>query len=45
MVWNCESSKSPEYDGFHFNFIKNMWDLIGWDIIDFVLNFFDTGYF
>ena len=24
VVWCCESSKSPRYDGYNFNFIKKM---------------------
>ena len=44
-VWSCESSKSPGYDGFNFKFIKNMWEVIGGEIVNFVLNFFECGYF
>ena len=44
-IWNCESTKSPGYNEFNFNFIKNMWDVFGGKIVNFVLNFFDNGMF
>lgn len=43
VVWSCDPNKSPSYDGFNIKFIKEMWDVIGTDIVDFVLNFFYLG--
>ncbi|XP_025674208.1 uncharacterized protein [Arachis hypogaea] len=28
-VWDCESSKAPNYDGYNMNFIKRSWDKLG----------------
>lgn len=40
-----EEVKEAVYDGYNFNFIKNMWDVFGGKIVNFVLNFFDNGMF
>ena len=32
-VWQCERSKSPDLDGFNFNFIKKSWDFLKDDIM------------
>ena len=40
-----EEVKEAVYDGYNFNFIKNMWDVIGEEIVDFVLSFFENGVF
>ena len=44
-VWECGSSKSPRYDGYNFNFIKNTWDLLSSDVVCFVVHFFESGCF
>lgn len=44
-VWDCNSHKTPGYDGFDFKFIKRNWDIIGNELIRSVLNFFTSGHF
>ncbi|GKV37864.1 hypothetical protein SLEP1_g45836 [Rubroshorea leprosula] len=34
-VWSCEGSKALGPDGFNFNFIREMWDLIKGDVMGF----------
>ena len=41
-VWCCESSKSLGYDGFNFNFIKQIWDTIEDEFSTFILNFLNV---
>ncbi|GKV23593.1 hypothetical protein SLEP1_g33302 [Rubroshorea leprosula] len=42
-IWECGSSKAPGPDGFNFRFIKEMWEDIKVDIINFVQEFYKTG--
>ncbi|GKV28743.1 hypothetical protein SLEP1_g37755 [Rubroshorea leprosula] len=42
-IWDCGSSKSPGPDGFNFRFIKEMWEDIKSEIIDFVQEFHRLG--
>ena len=44
-VWSCDPSKAAGYDGFNINFIKKMWVDIGADISNFIIQFFEHGYF
>ena len=39
-VQNCDSSKALGYDGFHMNFIKNMWHELEFDMVRFIYDFF-----
>ena len=38
-VWSCGSDKSPGPDGFNFKFIKQFWDIIKFDFLNFLMNF------
>nr|XP_025611325.1 uncharacterized protein LOC112703925 [Arachis hypogaea] len=42
-VWNCESSKTPESDGYNMNFIKKCWTEIGMEFTAAVMKFFETA--
>ncbi|GKV25193.1 hypothetical protein SLEP1_g34663 [Rubroshorea leprosula] len=42
-IWECGSSKAPGPDGFNFSFIKEMWEDIKVEIINFVQEFYKTG--
>ncbi|XP_015964261.1 uncharacterized protein LOC107488078 [Arachis duranensis] len=42
-VWDCESSKAPESDGYNMKFIKRCWDEIGTKFIAAVTSFFQTA--
>ncbi|XP_025638493.1 uncharacterized protein [Arachis hypogaea] len=42
-VWDCESSKAPESDGYNMNFIKKCWDEIGNEFTAAILNFFQCS--
>jgi len=42
-VWQCEGLKSPNRDGFNFNFIKGNWETINEDIQQAIQSFEDTG--
>ncbi|GKU91868.1 hypothetical protein SLEP1_g5682 [Rubroshorea leprosula] len=42
-IWDCDSSKEPGPDGFHFNFIKKNWEIIKREVIDFIKEFHDKG--
>jgi len=42
-VWQCEGSKSPEPDGFNFNFIKKSWEFLKDDIMAALTLFHETG--
>ena len=44
-IHSCDSSKSPGYDGFNFNFIKKFWSEFEEEICSFIYNFFETGHF
>nr|XP_025607659.1 uncharacterized protein LOC112701072 [Arachis hypogaea] len=41
-VWDCESSKTPGYDGYNINFIKKCWGEIGSDFTKAVMDFFQS---
>jgi len=41
-VWDCDPSKAPGYDWYNFKFVRMMWDIIGSDIIKFVVEFFTS---
>lgn len=45
VVWCCDPSKDPAYDGYNFKFIKEMWEVTGDEIISFVTDFFTTCQF
>ncbi|GKV03088.1 hypothetical protein SLEP1_g15456 [Rubroshorea leprosula] len=38
-VWNCDSTKAPGPDGFTFGFIKNEWEVIKANIMEFLKDF------
>ncbi|GKU96376.1 hypothetical protein SLEP1_g9618 [Rubroshorea leprosula] len=42
-VWNCDSTKAPGPDGFTFGFIKNEWEVIKADIMNYVRDFHTNG--
>ena len=42
-VWSCETSKVPGFDGFNMNFIRKMWDIVGVEFTNIVLDFFITS--
>ena len=42
-VWACGTDKAPGFDGFNFNFIREMWEVLQDEIYDLVLNFFVNG--
>ncbi|GKB00187.1 RNA-directed DNA polymerase, eukaryota, partial [Tanacetum coccineum] len=44
-VWDCGENKSPDPDGFTFEFFRHFWDLIGSDLCAAVNCFFDSGSF
>lgn len=44
-VWSCDSLKAPGYNGFNMKFVKECWDIIGKDIIQFIKGFFEIGKF
>jgi len=41
-VWQCEGSKSPDPDGFNFNFIKKSWEYIKDEIVKALALFHET---
>ncbi|XP_057755633.1 uncharacterized protein LOC130974800 [Arachis stenosperma] len=42
-VWDCDSSKAPECDGYNMNFIKRCWDEIEPEFTAAVIGFFQTS--
>lgn len=44
-MWSRDPNKVPRYDGFNIRFIKEIQDIIGTDVIDFVRSFFLIGEF
>ena len=44
-VYSCDPAKAPGPDGYNLNFIRRMWDVIGSDFVNSVLNFFISGSF
>jgi len=42
-VWSCDSTKSPDPDGFNFGFIKFCWDVIKKDVLSAVMDFTVSG--
>ena len=43
VVWQCEGSKAPGFDGFNFNFIKKIWHVLAPDFMRLVQYFYDFG--
>nr|GEW67382.1 RNA-directed DNA polymerase, eukaryota, reverse transcriptase zinc-binding domain protein [Tanacetum cinerariifolium] len=44
-VWGCGDNKSPGPDGFTAEFFRKYWDILGSDLYDAVVWFFDNGSF
>ncbi|GKC25373.1 putative RNA-directed DNA polymerase, eukaryota, reverse transcriptase zinc-binding domain protein [Tanacetum coccineum] len=44
-VWDCGEERAPGPDGFTFKFFKTFWDTIQPDVVRFVRDFFQLGYF
>jgi len=42
-VWQCDGSKSPNPDGFNFNFIKESWDFIKDEFVAALAYFHEAG--
>nr|AFN88206.1 putative retrotransposon [Phaseolus vulgaris] len=42
-VWQCDWNKSPEPDGYNFNFIKKSWDVMKGKIVAVVRHFQELG--
>jgi len=42
-IWGCDSSKSPDLDGFNFGFIKSCWDILKKDVVSAVKDFAGYG--
>ncbi|GKV12724.1 hypothetical protein SLEP1_g23841 [Rubroshorea leprosula] len=42
-IWECDGTKAPSPDGFNFNFIKSMWEVLKEDIMAFVQEFHNSG--
>ncbi|XP_068498242.1 uncharacterized protein [Phaseolus vulgaris] len=42
-IWGCDSSKSPDLDGFNFGFIKSCWDILKKDVVSEVKDFAGYG--
>ena len=43
VLFSCDPSKAPGYDGFNLRCIRKMWPIIGEDFYSSILEFFDTG--
>jgi len=41
---SCDISKAPGYDGFNIKCIKHVWPIIGAEVSNFILQFFETGH-
>nr|GEX45414.1 RNA-directed DNA polymerase, eukaryota [Tanacetum cinerariifolium] len=44
-VWDCGSDKSPDPDGFTFEFFKKFWSIVGGDVINAVKDLFSSSSF
>ncbi|GJY07164.1 RNA-directed DNA polymerase, eukaryota, reverse transcriptase zinc-binding domain protein, partial [Tanacetum coccineum] len=44
-IWDCGEERAPGPDGFTFKFFKTFWDTIQPDVVRFVRDFFQLGYF
>lgn len=42
-VWSGDGTKSPGYDGFNLNLIKEIWETIGPSICNFIKQFMEQG--
>jgi len=42
-VWQCEGVKSPDPDGFNFNFLKKCWEVIKVEVVEAVEQFHENG--
>lgn len=40
VVWSCESTRAPGYDGFNLHFVKKMWETIGDNFVRMIMDFF-----
>ena len=45
VVYSCDPSKIPGYDGFNLNFIKKFWADFQEEICSFIYAFFEIGHF
>nr|GEZ90615.1 transposon TX1 putative 149 kDa protein [Tanacetum cinerariifolium] len=43
-VWSCGNNKAPGPDGFTFSLVKRYWKIFKTDILEFVSEFFVTGF-
>nr|GEV49138.1 putative RNA-directed DNA polymerase, eukaryota, reverse transcriptase zinc-binding domain protein [Tanacetum cinerariifolium] len=43
-VWSCGNDKAPGPDGFTFSLVKTYWEILKTDILEFVSEFFVTGF-
>ena len=44
-IWECGNSKSLRLDGLNFKFIKECWDILKDDVINFLQDFHFSGTF
>ncbi|GJW43033.1 RNA-directed DNA polymerase, eukaryota, reverse transcriptase zinc-binding domain protein [Tanacetum coccineum] len=44
-VWECGTNKSPGPDGFSFEFIRKYWNIIQYDVVNAVKEFFSSSKF
>ncbi|CAK8561927.1 unnamed protein product [Lathyrus sativus] len=42
-ICECDSNKCPRVDGYNFKLLKNYWKIVGFDVTNIVLEFFDTA--
>ncbi|GAB2211712.1 hypothetical protein Drorol1_Dr00025045 [Drosera rotundifolia] len=42
-LWDIDEDKSPSVDGYTATFFKSTWSIVGKDVCQAVLNFFETG--
>ena len=42
-IWSCGNDRALGPDGFSFQFIKQYWELLKKDVVEFVLEFYETG--
>ncbi|GKV10568.1 hypothetical protein SLEP1_g21912 [Rubroshorea leprosula] len=42
-VWDCGVTKAPSPDGFNFQFIREMWEVLKEDIMGFIQEFHENG--
>nr|GEW71816.1 RNA-directed DNA polymerase, eukaryota, reverse transcriptase zinc-binding domain protein [Tanacetum cinerariifolium] len=44
-VWNCGGDRAPGPGGFTFKFFTTLWDILEFDVVNFVSEFFHSGNF